>query len=77
MALRCRANAARANYLCLDRPDIGFAAKACCRRRPSPATLDWFASVRLSGTWPGSRGAVYYIPWQDEARAIRTFVGAD
>ena len=28
-ALKFRALAARANYLCLDRPDIGFAAKEC------------------------------------------------
>ena len=31
--LRCfQTQAARANYLCLDRPDIGFATKECMRR---------------------------------------------
>eukprot|EP00969_Alexandrium_andersonii_P294285 13007276-Alexandrium_andersonii.AAC.1 len=42
-----RALAARANYLSLDRPDLGFSAKECCRRMAAPATTDWAALARL------------------------------
>eukprot|EP00969_Alexandrium_andersonii_P191678 8465813-Alexandrium_andersonii.AAC.1 len=31
-ASQYRALAARANYLSMDRPDLSFAAKECCRR---------------------------------------------
>ena len=34
-----RARAARANYLSMDRPDIGFAAKECCRKMAAPPRL--------------------------------------
>eukprot|EP00969_Alexandrium_andersonii_P259058 11454136-Alexandrium_andersonii.AAC.1 len=42
-----RALAARASYLSLDRPDLGFAAKECCWRMAAPTTTDWAALVRL------------------------------
>eukprot|EP00969_Alexandrium_andersonii_P216640 9568740-Alexandrium_andersonii.AAC.1 len=42
-----RAVAARANYLSLGRPDLGFAAKERCRRRAAPTTADWAGLVRL------------------------------
>ena len=32
--------AARANYLCLDRPDIGFATKECMRKLATPTRED-------------------------------------
>eukprot|EP00975_Prorocentrum_lima_P012527 2655994-Prorocentrum_lima.AAC.1 len=45
---RYRALAARANYLSMDRPDLSFAAKECCRRMSSPTEEDWAALLRLT-----------------------------
>ena len=46
--LRCfQTQAARANYLCLDRPDIGFATKECMRRMSSPTQGDLIALKKL------------------------------
>merc|ERR1712024_57302 len=39
--------AARANYLCLDRPDIGFATKETMRKLSNPTTEDEVALKKL------------------------------
>ena len=39
--------AARANYLCLDRPDISYATKECMRRMAEPTKADMVALKRL------------------------------
>ena len=41
-----RALAARANYLGLDRVDIAYAAKECCRHMVTPRDIDWTALRR-------------------------------
>ena len=43
-----RALAARANYLSLDRADICFAAKECCRHMSNPTSGDWKALRRIA-----------------------------
>ena len=77
LALKFRALAARANYLSLDRPDIGCAAKECCRRMSAPTTQDWLALVRLVRYLVGQPRVVYHFPRQDEVREIRPFVDTD
>ena len=72
-----RALAARANYLALDRPDLAFAAKECCRRMASPSTLDWAALVRLARYVAGNPRLTYDFPWQDEVWALGTWVDTD
>ena len=57
-----RVLAARTNYLSLDPPDIGFAAKVCCRKMAEPSTLDWAALVRLVRYLSGRRCLVYNFP---------------
>ena len=76
-AAHFRTMAARANYLSLDRPDIGYAAKECCRRMSGPTSQDWLALMRLIRFLAGSPRTVYHLPWQDEVRVIRTFVDTD
>ena len=39
--------AARANYLCQDRPDIGFATKELMRRLSAPNAEDLVALIKL------------------------------
>ena len=40
-------NAARANYICLDRPDIGFATKEAMRRLSAPTVEDMTALKKI------------------------------
>ena len=55
-----RALAARANYLGLDRVDIAYAAKECCRHMVNPRTIDWQVLRRIAGYLKG-RPRVAYI----------------
>ena len=72
-----RALAARANYLSMDRPDLGFAAKECCRKMAEPSTLDWAALVRLARYLAGRPRLVYAFPWQDPGVGLSAFVDTD
>ena len=54
-----RGLAARVNYLALDRPDLAFAAKGCCRRMTNPSSLDWSALVCLARYVAGRPRLVY------------------
>ena len=67
-----RALAARANYLSLDRPDIAFAAKECCRKMAEPSSLDWAALLRLTRYLAGRPRLVYSFPWQDPGVGFQT-----
>ena len=72
-----RALAARANFLSLDRPDLGFAAKECCRKMSDPTSLDWAALVRLTRYLAGRPRLVYEFPWQDPGVGLSTYVDTD
>ena len=71
-----RCLAARANYLSLDRPDICFAAKECCRRMSIPGTLDMQAVKRLARYLRSQPRVVYQYPWQ-ECNELVVFVDTD
>ena len=72
-----RALAARANYLCMDRPDLGFAAKECCRRMSAPSTQDWAALERLARYLAHRPRAVYSYPWQDAGLGLAVYADTD
>ena len=59
--------AARANYLSLDRPDIAFAAKECCRHMSGPGNLDWVALLRIARYLVGKPRLQYKFPWRNQA----------
>ena len=71
-----RALAARANYLALDRPDLSFAAKECCRRMVEPREVDWSALRRVARYLRKSPRLVYEYPWQAES-GLTVFVDSD
>ena len=77
LAASYRALAARANYLCLDRADLGYAAKECCRRMSNPTTQDWAALERLVRYLAHRPRAVYCYPWQDAGLGFSVFVDTD
>ena len=54
-----RAIAARANYLALDRPDIGFATKELCRGFANPDRADDVKLKRLGEYHEGKKGYVW------------------
>ena len=62
MAGRYRALAARANYLGLDRVDIAFPMKECCRRMP---TIDWLALRRIVRYLLGHPRVVHKFIWHE------------
>ena len=71
-----RSEAARCNYLGLDRPDIAFAAKELCRRMSLPDRAGQLALQRFTRYLKGSPRLVYNFPWQD-ASCLDVFVDTD
>ena len=63
-AILFRSFAARANYLALDRPDIGQATKELCRRMSAPRPADLKALQRVARYLAGAGRVVYEYPWQ-------------
>ena len=61
-----RSEAARCNYLGLDRPDVVFAAKELCRRMSAPDRASELALQRVKRYLMGSPRLVYSFPWQKE-----------
>eukprot|EP00969_Alexandrium_andersonii_P090465 3993991-Alexandrium_andersonii.AAC.1 len=61
----------------MDRPDLGFVAKECCRGMAAPTTADWAALVRLFRYLAVRPRCVYHFPWRDEVATLRAYVDAD
>ena len=62
--------AARANYLCLDRPDIGFATKECMRRLSNPTQGDYNALKRLGRYLMGAPRLVSRFAYDDASDEV-------
>ena len=75
-ASQFRALAARANYLGLDRVDIAYAAKECCRRMTDPRDIDWGALRRIARYLRGKPRLVYKFRWQS-AGVLTAYVDTD
>ena len=73
---RFRALAARANYLGLDRVDLAYASKECCRHMTNPRDIDWLALKRIARYLVGKPRLVYKYQWQ-EAGPIIAYVDTD
>ena len=71
-----RSEAARCNYLGLDRPDVAFAAKELCRRMSAPDRASQLALQRLVRYLKGSPRLVYSFPWQRDCD-LDVFVDTD
>ena len=76
-ATRFRRAAARINYMALDRPDLGFAAKELSRAMAIPTEGD---AVRLKRTLRYLRGAprmALFYKWQEPISHLVTFADSD
>ena len=72
-----RALAVRANFLCMDRPDIAFAATECCRRMSAPRSEDVRALERVASYLRGRPRLVYRFPWQQGEQPAHAYVDTD
>ena len=72
-----RALAARANYLALDRPDIAFAAKECCRGMAKPTRGDMRSVRRLARYLIGVPRMVWKFDWQLPEAVITMYTDSD
>eukprot|EP00969_Alexandrium_andersonii_P124587 5506173-Alexandrium_andersonii.AAC.1 len=61
----------------MDRPDLGFSAKECCRRMSAPTSTDWAPVVRLARYLIRRPRRVQNFPRQNEGAGIRAYVGTD
>ena len=68
----CRAIAARANYLSLDRPDIQFATKELCRGFACPNRRDYDKLRRLGRYLLGAPRMVWTFAFQDHESELDT-----
>ena len=64
MVTKYRALAARANYLALDRIDIQYAVKECCRGMANPERRHWERLKRIGRYLVGRPRAVWKYNWQ-------------
>jgi hypothetical protein len=72
-----RSFAARANYLALDRADLGFAAKELCRRMRNPGQADLEALRRLARYLLDSPRVVYDFPWGASSEQLVVYADTD
>ena len=68
---------ARANFLAIDRIDIQYAAKECCRAMSRPTMRDWAKLKRLGRYIAGSPRLVYEYPFQEEQNLITVYSDAN
>ena len=69
--------AARANYLAMDRPDIGYATKELCRHFAKPTKYSVEALKRLVRFLVGRPRLVWFYPMQPSSNRCNTFVDTD
>ena len=77
LALQYRSWAARALYLSLDRPDVGFSAKELCRGLTCPRRSDVRALVRLVRYLDAEKYLIYRYAWEEEGEERRLKVYSD
>ena len=75
-ASQYRAVAARANYLALDRLDIQYATKECCRGMAQPQVRHLSMLKRLARYLVGKPRVVWHYPWQ-EHEDIKAYSDSD
>ena len=74
---RFRALAARLNYLAMDRSDMQFAAKECCRRMAKPRLGDWTLLKRAGRYLRGRPRCIQAFPFEDYKKCLKGFGDSD
>jgi len=76
-ATKYRRAAARVNYMALDRPDLGFAAKDLASGMAKPTGADVVRMKRTIRYLKGKPRAVVLYPWQTETDELTVLVDSD
>ena len=69
--------AARANYLAMDRPDVGYATKELCRHLSAPTKDSVEALKRLVRYLVGRPRLVWFSPMQTSSNRCDVYVDTD
>ena len=72
-----RRAAARINYMALDRPDLGFAAKALSRSMAAPKESDVVRLKRVLRYIRGTPRATLFYRWQEPVRRLVVYSDSD
>ena len=76
-ARRCRAVAARLNYLAVDHPAIHYAVQEAARAMSSPCDHHWQQLNKIGKYLLGKPRLVLKFPWQDESKVVTTYTDND
>ena len=68
---------ARGNFLAVDRMDIQFATKECCRAMSKPTERDWNKLKRLGRYLLGRKRLVYKYKFQEDQGSFTTYSDAN
>ena len=68
---------ARCNFLAIDRMDIQFASKECCRAMSSPTLRDWAKLKRLGRYLLGKPRLVYAYHFQEDVNILTAYSDAN
>ena len=68
---------ARCNFLALDRMDIQFASKECCRAMSKPTLKDWAKLKRIGRYLVGKPRLIYSYRFQDEVATLTAYSDAN
>ena len=68
---------ARCNFLAVDRMDIQFASKECCRAMAKPTIKDWMKLKRLGRYLVGKPRLIYTYPFQEEMTMLTAYSDAN
>ena len=72
-----RSIAARCNYLSLDRPDMQYATKRCCKAMCKPTARDWERLRRLGRYLKRNPRLIQSLEWQDPYSSLHVYVDSD
>ena len=76
-ATKYRALAARANYLAMDRPELGYASKELCRDFAKPTKMSWDKLKRLVKFLVGQPRLVMWYGWQTDVHTLDVYTDTD
>ena len=76
-ATRYRRFAARLNYLAMDRSDLQYAAKECCKHMASPKVGDWERIKRVGRYLRGRPRCVQIFRWENASSKLEGYADSD
>ena len=76
-ARKFRGIAARVNYLAVDRADLQYSAKECCKKMANPVTSDWVKLKRVGRYLKRFPRLTQLLPWESKKYEITGHADSD